>query len=236
MGIIEVLLPFLLADYIFSISCYKNSSLFGCLLLLIVLRRIWKWLIWVVGMRKSCLTFGLYHFKATWMMIRLNHELTDRWFKCLRFWLIELSEHVDPTTELHGFDLYATHFPSSEWLPSNITLSQLDILKPDDIPEQYLEAFDVVNARLLVTLLHRDPSLLLQTIGRMLKPGGWLQWIDFRDPTGITKIKTPRPGLKMDAMENITRVHKGLIGDIAIKQECVFRSSIHTVDWTHIYI
>ena len=56
-------------------------------------------------------------------------------------WLIDLSPDL-PSAQLDGFDVSEDQFPSQDWLPSHVSLSQLDITK--DIPSVLHENYDLV--------------------------------------------------------------------------------------------
>jgi len=51
-----------------------------------------------------------------------------------------------------GLDINPNLFPAPEWLPGRIKLHKLDILDSNAIPDDWVGAFDVVNARLLNSL------------------------------------------------------------------------------------
>ena len=93
-------------------------------------------------------------------------------------WLIELAKlpSLNSSTQLIGFDINPKFFPPAAWIPSNITLLQLDVLATDSIPDEFVGTFDVINARLVGTLFNNgDPNPFLQSVGRLLRPGGWFQ-------------------------------------------------------------
>jgi len=69
-------------------------------------------------------------------------------------WLIELEGQQDlpQTAKMVGLDINPNLFPAPEWLPGRIKLHKLDILDSNAIPDDWVGAFDVVNARLLNSL------------------------------------------------------------------------------------
>lgn len=99
-------------------------------------------------------------------------------------WLIEVSERL-PGAQLYGFDIQPAHFPSDAILPSNIKLAQQDVLQgvwSDDLTD----SFDFVHIRAFSSLIkNNDLSIILGTIKKLLKPGGYLQW-DETDPGSMT--------------------------------------------------
>ena len=98
-------------------------------------------------------------------------------------YLLDLDEleALSPTAKLCGFDINPRLFPAPEWLPPRITLSQLDILDASAISSHHVGTYDVVIARLLMTVFRDgDPAPFLKTATRMLRPGGTLIWVDCR--------------------------------------------------------
>ena len=59
-----------------------------------------------------------------------------------------------PAAQLDGFDISEEQYPPPGWLPRNVTLSTLDILKP--IPEDLHGMYDVVHVGLIVLVIERD--------------------------------------------------------------------------------
>lgn len=91
-------------------------------------------------------------------------------------WLREVAA-AKPNVECHGFDISDIMFPASPALPANVTLHLADIKKPLD--ERWTGYFDVVHVRLLQAALRIDDwGPVLRNIITLLKPGGWLQWME----------------------------------------------------------
>lgn len=63
-------------------------------------------------------------------------------------------EIKDMNVQLHGFDVSTVLFPHRAWLPKNITLSVLDLLKKP--PEELRGKFDVVHVRLILSVIRSD--------------------------------------------------------------------------------
>ncbi|GIJ84793.1 hypothetical protein Asppvi_003644 [Aspergillus pseudoviridinutans] len=100
-------------------------------------------------------------------------------------WLLDLLR--DPVVtqytsiRLDGFDIDLTNAPPPEWLPSPITLRQLNIF--DNIPSYLRGKYDVVHLRLLVLVVQNsDPLPIIHKVHQMLKPGGYIQWDDLNYP------------------------------------------------------
>ncbi|KAL4935938.1 hypothetical protein BDV06DRAFT_217050 [Aspergillus oleicola] len=68
-------------------------------------------------------------------------------------WLTDLTEILPATCKLDGFDVDTSQAPPREWLPANVSL-------------------------LLVFVVKGDPTRILRGLIKMLKPGGWLQWVE----------------------------------------------------------
>ena len=89
-----------------------------------------------------------------------------------------------------ALDISSASFPVPAIRPPNTTFGDYNFL--DDVPEEYVERFDVVHVRFAVPALFEpkvaargDPSKrnrLIHNIHRMLKPGGWVQWQELVQP------------------------------------------------------
>ncbi|KAF2481694.1 S-adenosyl-L-methionine-dependent methyltransferase [Neohortaea acidophila] len=91
-------------------------------------------------------------------------------------WLREVAA-AKPTVECHGFDISDTMFPAPPALPANVTLHLADVKKPFDA--RWIGYFDVVHVRLLQAAMSTDDwGPVLRNITTLLKPGGWLQWME----------------------------------------------------------
>ena len=71
-------------------------------------------------------------------------------------WLIDLAKEY-PSAQLDGFDISDQQFPPKGWVPKNVSLSTLDILKP--IPEDLKGKYDVVHVGLIVLVVERDDPI-----------------------------------------------------------------------------
>ncbi|KAL8952130.1 MAG: hypothetical protein Q9222_001942 [Ikaeria aurantiellina] len=91
-------------------------------------------------------------------------------------WLTDLAKS-QPSAALHGFDIDTSQAPPKEWLPSNVSIETLDVFQP--VPERLLGMFDVVYVRLFMCVVKdNDPQPILLKIMQLLKPGGYLQWME----------------------------------------------------------
>lgn len=92
-----------------------------------------------------------------------------------------------PEAKLYGFDINLTQTPPREWLPSNVTLVHWNIF--DAVPEDMYGRFNVIHVRLLILVVQNsDPSNIIRSLVKMLKPGGYLQWDDLYYPETDVKI------------------------------------------------
>ncbi|KAK6443602.1 hypothetical protein LTR95_000429 [Oleoguttula sp. CCFEE 5521] len=96
-------------------------------------------------------------------------------------WLLELAEEMeDARITYTGLDISDVQFPAAP--PSGVSFKTYDMLSP--VPAQFLSAFDVVHVRFLVLGLPSGTwPQALANLTSMLKPGGWIQWMepDFRN-------------------------------------------------------
>ena len=93
-----------------------------------------------------------------------------------------------PNAQVDGSDISLKQSPPAEWLPKNVSLSELDIYS--DLPEKWRGIYDVVHLRLLLLVIRgNDPRPVLRNALKMLKPRGWIQW-DELDPWGAYTIST----------------------------------------------
>ncbi|OTA58319.1 hypothetical protein K449DRAFT_436681 [Hypoxylon sp. EC38] len=90
-------------------------------------------------------------------------------------WLVDLARYLPASAHLDGFDIDLTQSSPKEWLPSNVSLHQLDCLAP--LPEHLLEQYDIVHIQLFHLAVHNnDPAPIIRNLVKLLKPGGWISW------------------------------------------------------------
>ena len=106
-----------------------------------------------------------------------------------------------------ALDISSANFPVPAIRPSNTTFGVYNFL--DDVPEEYVQHFDVVHVRFLLAALF-EPKVssrgdmakrdrLIRNIHRMMKPGGWVQWQELVQP-GFREVE-------VDGMDS-----KGVLG------------------------
>lgn len=120
-------------------------------------------------------------------------------------WIIDVAEEF-PSAQLTGFDLSPNLFPPLEWMASNIEFKTLNILNPLPTTDQ----FDVVNARFLTTIFKaNNPTPFLTNAAKMIKPGGFLQWVDILDLKSM-KIFVPNGQVKKDATKRLVNMTRNM--------------------------
>lgn len=81
-------------------------------------------------------------------------------------WLLDLARD-HPKATLEGFDISSAQYPHPGWLPDNVHLNILDILRP--IPADLRGKFDIVHVGLVVLVVENgNPSALLENLLTML--------------------------------------------------------------------
>jgi SAM-dependent methyltransferase len=94
-------------------------------------------------------------------------------------WLFDISQSLPTSSHLSAFDISPSQFHVNRSLTPNITFIQHDLLKP--FPSVHLQKYDVVHIRLMCLVLSKDEwAPAVQNIMTLLKPGGYLQWVDAR--------------------------------------------------------
>ena len=101
-----------------------------------------------------------------------------------------------PGAEFHGFDISDKMFPAPSSLPQNVQLHIADIKQPFE--SRWIDYFDVVHLRFVEAAMRtQDWGPALQNIITLLKPGGWLQWIE--DDTAHSIRHAARPVAPLSA-------------------------------------
>ena len=84
-----------------------------------------------------------------------------------RCWLLDVAEQVPVTWHLTGFDMSTDQFPTSAYLPRNVSLQQMDAF--ETIPPALVESFDIVHVRAVCVIVKGgDPSLLIENVVKLL--------------------------------------------------------------------
>ena len=81
--------------------------------------------------------------------------------------MVDLSREIPTTTTIHGFDIDLRQCPPPNTFPSNVHLSQWDMLTPP--PADLIGKFDVVHLRLLTLVIkNNDPTAIITNVGKLL--------------------------------------------------------------------
>ncbi len=87
-----------------------------------------------------------------------------------------MAKIVPVTTELIGIDIEGGLLPQPSTLPPNL---QFRVQSVVDLPKEWTNNFDLVHQRLLcLGLRDAEWRKALGEIFRVLKPGGWFQWLE----------------------------------------------------------
>ena len=126
--------------------------------------------------------------------------------------LIDLSKQLPKSCQLDGFDLSDSQFPSKDDLPENITFHIADAKAL--VESQFKEKFDIVNIRYLTAGLKPDDwEVVARNAYDMLKPGGWLQWLEADLPAALhfCRLDPTAPNSTQELLDRIysTIVHFG---------------------------
>ncbi|KAK4211320.1 S-adenosyl-L-methionine-dependent methyltransferase [Rhypophila decipiens] len=99
--------------------------------------------------------------------------------------------------QLHGFDVSKDQFPHESLLPKQVSLHQQDAFGA--YPDKFVGKFDLVHVRAFVSIINPDNiKPFLRGITSLLKPGGFLQWVDLNpintEIRYIGRGPDPKPG------------------------------------------
>ncbi|CEN60816.1 hypothetical protein ASPCAL03249 [Aspergillus calidoustus] len=100
----------------------------------------------------------------------------------------------------HGFDISPAQFPAA---PDGIELSVQDVLTP--FPPEHRGRYDLIHVRLLVTALGESEfETAVRNMLDILKPGGYLQWVEI-DYTPLYDPKITHHPKAMPMIQSWTR-------------------------------
>ena len=93
--------------------------------------------------------------------------------------LTDLAKSLPSTCQFDGFDFSPDQFPPEKDLPNNVKLHIADAKVPMDT--KFHRSFDVVIIRYLnAGMRPEDWMTVTRNIYDILKPKGWIQWIEVR--------------------------------------------------------
>ncbi|ETS77329.1 hypothetical protein PFICI_11203 [Pestalotiopsis fici W106-1] len=97
---------------------------------------------------------------------------------------------VADTVLFVGLDISFEAAPPPEALPSSIRFQKWDIHDP--VPEEFIGAFDLINIRFMIFVVYKDEvSSVVDKLIKMLKPGGYLQWVEPDNQTVRGELTRP---------------------------------------------
>lgn len=92
-------------------------------------------------------------------------------------WPSEVSREHSASVQVDGFDISSGQYPPADWLPPNVHLHTHDVFAP--FPHEHLAKYDIVHMRYMSTLVTMNNlPVLLNNLMSLLKPDGYLQWLD----------------------------------------------------------
>ncbi|KAF2455626.1 hypothetical protein BDY21DRAFT_69032 [Lineolata rhizophorae] len=102
-------------------------------------------------------------------------------------WPCEVAREL-PNCQVDGFDVSDAQFPPAEWLPRNVHLGTFD--GAGKLPDELKGKYDIVAVRLIMPVVaNRDIAPWVNNFLAMLKPGGYLQWVEYNpDEKGVRAV------------------------------------------------
>ncbi|KAG8163076.1 hypothetical protein KVR01_007554 [Diaporthe batatas] len=92
-------------------------------------------------------------------------------------WLLDARDRLPKSSQLVGLDISFDAAPPPEAFPANITFQKWDVRDP--IPDEFCCTFDIINVRFMVFVVRKEEvPLVVDKFIQMLKPGGFLQWVE----------------------------------------------------------
>ncbi|KAK4180950.1 S-adenosyl-L-methionine-dependent methyltransferase [Triangularia setosa] len=92
-------------------------------------------------------------------------------------WLLDIARSLPPTCQLTGFDVTSSAFLPPQVRPPNVTFKLQDMFLP--FPDSEKGTYDLVAVRFVSSATPRaEWARAIENLMTLLKPGGWLQWID----------------------------------------------------------
>ncbi|KIK57587.1 hypothetical protein GYMLUDRAFT_172532, partial [Collybiopsis luxurians FD-317 M1] len=130
-------------------------------------------------------------------------------------WSIELAKTVPPSVTIHAIDISTKFFPEGSSITSNIHFSQDSILS---LPSEWSSHFDFVSQKFLVGALTEEQwHLAVSEFGRIVKPGGHIQLVDFIWAGDRLQYTTGPARLPLQSLFKALLAKHGLMDDISVK-------------------
>lgn len=94
-------------------------------------------------------------------------------------WALDLASRLScskRTVQMTCLDVSKEQAPPPMIVPDNVSFGIHDVF--DEVPERFLEKFDLVHVRLMQVALFKPGSgqAVARNLAKMLKRGGWMQW------------------------------------------------------------
>ncbi|KAK4505953.1 hypothetical protein PRZ48_003918 [Zasmidium cellare] len=91
-------------------------------------------------------------------------------------WALDFAEKY-PSITVECLDANLEALPPQSWLPSNVTSRQFDLLQ--DIPDDLVGIYQIIHIQYIMAfVLDSNIDNVVQSLLKMLKPGGYLQWTE----------------------------------------------------------
>ncbi|MCJ1391460.1 hypothetical protein MMC18_004324 [Xylographa bjoerkii] len=120
-------------------------------------------------------------------------------------WSIELSQQY-PDVQFDCYDVTDKQFPSTDLLPKNISLHVHDAF--EDFPKNLHGTYDVIHVQMFLTIVKKDdPEPLISNFMNLLKPGGYLYWVDV-DSESVRAVHPKHPSKPASAAVAIAGLMK----------------------------
>lgn len=90
---------------------------------------------------------------------------------------MEVAARLPDTVKIDGFDISGDQYAPATSRPKNLHVHIQDCFKP--FPAKFIGSFDIVYGRFWLCLVNNpDAAVLLKNMISLLKPGGYLQWLE----------------------------------------------------------
>ena len=113
-------------------------------------------------------------------------------------WALDLASRLSAsrrTVQITCLDISKEQAPPSMTVPDNVSFGIHDVF--DEVPERFLQQFDLVHVRLMQVALLKPGSgqTVARNLAKMLKPGGWMQWQETGSLTWSEVVSDGKAGL-----------------------------------------
>ncbi|KAK6189165.1 hypothetical protein LQW54_013555 [Pestalotiopsis sp. IQ-011] len=101
--------------------------------------------------------------------------------------------------QLDSYDINPAYFPPAAYIPPSVTFRQHNVLAQPQ-PADIIKVYDIVYVKGFVSLIaNSNVTPLLLSVRALLKPGGWLQWVDARIDALVAE--SPSAGISKEACD-----------------------------------